>query len=639
MIARGSILNFSNNVISHSQFVLGQLLKFWIVALALVNYIYAQPAFNVFEKSISDIQNALKRGEITSVELVDQYMARIAAYDKKGPRLNSIVRVNESARVRAAELDKERLRSGARSALHGIPILIKDNYNTTDIPTTGASVALANFIPNQTSSQVDKLLDAGAIVLAKTNLHEFAYGITSISSLVGQTRNPYDYRRVPGGSSGGTGAAVAASFGAAGMGSDTCGSIRIPSAYNNLYGLRPSKGLSSIFGIMPLSHTQDTGGPLARSLEDLAIILDLTVGFDPADQATQALESVPTPQFTENLYSVEASDLRLGKLTSYFDSAGQGTRVALEEVLSWYQEQGATIVDVEITDLVAELIASSSVIGYEFESDLNEYFETFGSEDIDSLSKIFELSLFHEAIEGRLSQTLEERPDEAGYAAALAARVILRQALNLIFETHNLDALVYPTIAQTPVFIGEQQPGNNCSMAANSGLPALSIPAGFSQAGLPVGMEFLGKRFKDPHLLAIAQAFAASNDRRRPPSVTPPLVNGQPPGPELVELIINENGIRLAADFSFELVTNLLSYEIFVDPSSFQIFSAATLHIMSGEGDLGAAVLNLIGPASEQVSGESFMNEDLRAAFKNRQLYMRVFGDSLPLEGEAILLQ
>ena len=619
--------------------MLKRILNSFLVMVAFATYATAQTEFSVFEKSISEIQQALSEGRTTSVEVVEEYLARISAYDKLGPRLNSIVRVNENAVARAAELDEERAKSGARSQLHGIPLLIKDNYNTTNMATTGSSIALANFFPNRVSTQVKKLLDAGAIVIAKTNLHEFAYGITSVSSLTGQTRNPYDYRRVPGGSSGGTGAAVAASFGAAGMGSDTCGSIRIPSAYNNLYGLRPSKGLSSIFGIMPLSHTQDTGGPLARSLEDLAIILDLTVGFDPADQATQALESGPTPQFTENLYSVEASDLRLGKLTSYFDSAGQGTRVALEEVLSWYQEQGATIVDVEITDLVAELIASSRVIGYEFESDLNEYFETFGSEDIDSLSKIFELSLFHEAIEGRLSQTLEERPDEAGYAAALAARVILRQALNLIFETHNLDALVYPTIAQTPVFIGEQQPGNNCSMAANSGLPALSIPAGFSQAGLPVGMEFLGKRFKDPHLLAIAQAFAASNDRRRPPSVTPPLVNGQPPGPELVELIINENGIRLAADFSFDLVTNLLSYEVFVDPSSLQIFSAATLHIMSGEGNLGAAILNLIGPGSEQVSGESFMNEDLRTALKNKQLYVRVFGSALPVAGKAILLE
>ena len=618
--------------------MLKRILNSFFVMVAFATSATAQTEFSVFEKSISEIQQALAEGRTTSVEVVEEYLARISAYDKLGPRLNSIVRVNENAVARAAELDEERAKSGARSQLHGIPLLIKDNYNTTNMATTGSSIALANFFPNTVSTQVKKLLDAGAIVIAKTNLHEFAYGITSVSSLTGQTRNPYDYRRVPGGSSGGTGAAVAASFGAAGMGSDTCGSIRIPSAYNNLYGLRPSKGLSSIFGIMPLSHTQDTGGPLARSLEDLAIILDLTVGFDPADPATQALESGPTPQFIENLYSVEASELRLGKLTSYFDSAGEGTRVAIEEALSWYQAQGATIVDVAIPDL-AELIASSRVIGYEFESDLNEYFETFGSEDIDSLSKIFELSLFHDAIGGRLSQILEERPDEAEYAVSLEARTTLRQALNLIFETHNLDALVYPTIAQTPVFIGEQQPGNNCSMAANSGLPALSIPAGFSQAGLPVGMEFLGKRFKDPHLLAIAQAFAASNDHRRPPSVAPPLVNGQPPGPELVELIINENGIRLAVDFSFDLVANLLSYEIFVDPSSLQIFSAATLHIMSGEGDLGAAVLNLIGPASEQASGESFMSEDLRTAFKNKQLYMRVFGSALPVAGKAILLE
>ena len=308
--------------------MLKRILNSFFVMIAFATYATAQTEFSVFEKSISEIQQALAEGRTTSVEVVEEYLARISAYDKLGPRLNSIVRVNENAVARAAELDEERAKSGARSQLHGIPLLIKDNYNTTNMATTGSSIALANFFPNTVSTQVKKLLDAGAIVIAKTNLHEFAYGITSVSSLTGQTRNPYDYRRVPGGSSGGTGAAVAASFGAAGMGSDTCGSIRIPSAYNNLYGLRPSKGLSSIFGIMPLSHTQDTGGPLARSLEDLAIILDLTVGFDPADPATQALESEPTPQFIENLYSVEASELRLGKLTSYFDSAGEGTRVA-----------------------------------------------------------------------------------------------------------------------------------------------------------------------------------------------------------------------------------------------------------------------------------------------------------------------
>ena len=617
---------------------LTQLLVGLVTVLAFSMKLFAQAPFTVFEKSINEIQEALGKGDVSSVELVDQYLARVAAYDKKGPHLNSIVRVNENARAQAAVLDEERKNSGARSMLHGIPILIKDNYNTSDIPTTGASVALANFVPNQNSTQVVKLLDAGAILIAKTNLHEFAYGITSVSSLVGQTRNPYDHRRVPGGSSGGTGAAVAASFGAAGMGSDTCGSIRIPSAYNNLYGLRPSKGLSSIFGIMPLSHTQDTGGPLARSLEDLAILLDLTVGYDPEDQATQVMESRPHPEFVKNLDTVRASDLRLGKIVSYFDNADGPTQAVTSEALNWYAEQGAEIVDVSIPNL-PDLLSASRVIEHEFESDLNEYFEIFGSEEIDSLEKLFELGLFHEAISGRLYRTLEEEPSNENYMAALEARVILREALSLIFESQDLDALVYPTMGKIPVFTGEQQTGSNCSMAANSGLPALSMPAGFTEAGIPVGIEFLGKQFQDSQLLAIAQDFANSNNVRQPPSVTPPLVNGQSPSPEVVELVFNQSGIRLTADFSINRVTNLISYEIFVDPESVEGLFAVTLNIMSSEDEPSATVLNLVGPMTEQTSGDWFMSPELLTAFQEQQLYIRVFSDSLPVEGKAILLR
>ncbi len=631
-------MSFSNYSFGPLKFLAGQLLKICLVGLSLANNAYAQSDFSVFEKSISDIQNALTEGKITSVELVDQYLARIAAYDKKGPRLNSIVRVNENARVRAAELDDERLRLGTRSALHGVPLLIKDNYNTTDMPTTGASVALANFVPNKTSTQVDKLLDAGAIVLAKTNLHEFAYGITSISSLVGQTRNPYDHRRVPGGSSGGTGAAVAASFGAAGMGSDTCGSIRIPSAYNNLYGLRPSKGLSSIFGIMPLSHTQDTGGPLARSLEDLAIILDLTVGYDPADQATKVMELKPQPGFVENLDSVRVSDLRLGKITSYFESADAATREVTNDALNWYAEQGAKIIEIAIPNL-PDLLSASRVIEHEFESDLNKYFEVFGSKGVNSLAKVFELGLFHEAIRGRLSQTLDKVPNIENYNAALEARTNLRGALSLIFEINDLDALVYPTMGKIPVFIGEPQTGSNCSMAANSGLPALSMPAGFTKAGIPVGLEFLGKHFQDFQLLAMAQDFAESNNVRRPPSVTPLLVNGELPERGTVELVFNQLGVRLAANFSVNFVTNLLSYEILVDPSSSKDLSAMTLNIMDAQEGLGGALVNLIGPETSEARGDWFMTSEFRTAFQQRELYVRIFGDSLPVNGEAIFFE
>jgi len=224
--------------------------KLFIGLVFFTSQCFSQTSFNVHEASISELQNAMATGEVTAVELVEQYLARIDAFDKSGPALNSIIRVNPDAIEQARQLDAERESSGPRSLLHGIPILVKDNYNTVGLPTTGGSVAFANFIPNSNATQIDKLIAAGAVILAKTNLHEYASGITTVGSLFGQTLNPYDIRRVPGGSSGGTGAAVAASMGAIGLGSDTCGSIRIPSSFNNLIGLRPTKGLSSIYGVM-----------------------------------------------------------------------------------------------------------------------------------------------------------------------------------------------------------------------------------------------------------------------------------------------------------------------------------------------------------------------------------------------------
>ena len=202
--------------------------------------------------------------------------------------INAFISLNPKALDEAAALDAERKAGRTRGPLHGIPIAVKDNYVTSDLPTTGGSLALQEFAAGRDAFAVRKLRQAGAVVIGKTNLHELAYGITSISSMGGQTRNPYDPSRNPGGSSGGTGAAIAASFAAAGMGTDTCGSIRIPSAHNNLFGLRGTRGLSSRDGIIPLSLTQDIGGPLARSVGDLILMLDATVGFDPADSVTSA---------------------------------------------------------------------------------------------------------------------------------------------------------------------------------------------------------------------------------------------------------------------------------------------------------------------------------------------------------------
>lgn len=592
---------------------------------------------SVFETPIADLQQMLANGEVTSVQLVDQYLARIEAYDRAGPRLNSIVRVNPAAREIAAELDSERAASGPRGPLHGIPVLVKDNYNTTDMPTTGSSVALADFVPNAASTQVEKLVAAGAIVLAKTNLHEYAYGITSVSSLAGQTRNPYDYRRVPGGSSGGTGAAVAASLGAVGMGSDTCGSIRIPSAFNNLVGLRPTKGLSSIYGIMPLSHTQDTAGPLARNTDDLAIVLDIVSGFDINDPATEIVRDLPPKRFRERLNEVDLNGLRFGKLTNYFDRADGATRGAIEAALEWLEGQGVTVVEVEIPE-VADLISSSGVLGHEFRTDLDAYLARFGSDRVAGLAEIVDLGLYHQAVFGQLNRSRDAERDESAYQQALATRGELRAVVEQVFEENELDAIVYPTIAQIPVFIGDSQPGNNCSIAANSGLPALSIPAGFSDSGLPVGMELLAGFLQDERLLSIGHAIESGYPQRQAPAVAPALEGGAPPPARIGAVATGEeDGFAIIGEIRFEPSLNLLEWNLQISEDG--LLRTQALGLVFGEPSAPVSV-NLIGPElfdrpRAMASGSIFLSPRLRAALENEPAFIKAFGGRFTPEGAA----
>ena len=488
----------------------------------------AQGPFEVTDASLRELQMALTAGRTTSVGLVEAYLARIAAYDDQGPALNALLALNPAAREQAAALDAERRRSGPRSPLHGIPILLKDNYATTDLPTTGASRALAGFTPSANATQVQRLLDAGAIVLGKTNLHEFAYGITTISSLGGQTRNPYDVTRIPGGSSGGTAAGIAASFAAVGMGSDTCGSIRIPAAFNNLVGLRPTKGLSSIHGIMPLSTTQDVAGPLARSMEDLAVVLDIVSGYDPQDAATQVMRDRAQPAFWNTLHTASFAGVRIGRLSHYYESAEPAVRAALDAALTQMQALGAEVVDVSIPEL-SDLLSRSGVISHEFETDLNAWIAAFGdgSEGLQTLEAIVASGQFHQAVEGVLTRSAAAEQDPVRYQAALAARLELRTAIAAAMSTAGVEMLAYPPAGALPVTIGEAQPGNNCSLSANSGLPALSVPAGFSAEGLPVGIELLGAEFADERLVALGHAWEKAARLRRVPAATPPLT-GKP---------------------------------------------------------------------------------------------------------------
>ena len=596
----------------------------------------AQSAFEVTEASISEIQSALEGGQVTSVELVEAYLARIDAYDKQGPGLNSIMRVNPQAREQAARLDAERAAGQVRGSLHGVPILVKDNYNTTTIPTTNGTVALADFVPNANATQVDLLLEAGAIVLAKTTLHEYARGITTISSLSGQTYNPYDNRRVPGGSSGGTGAAVAASLGAIGLGSDTCGSIRIPSAFNSLYGLRPTKGLSSIHGVIPLSHTQDVAGPLARSLDDLAILLDIVVGHDPNDAATEIMRTTPHPQFRQNLQSVAIDGLRLGKLSSLFERTNGAVSEPIDEALQWYEDNGARLIEVEIPEL-GDLLSSSALIGHEFRNDLEQYLAQFGSTTITRLEDIVNSGLYHTSLDGGMTRSLETEFDEEAYTEAVARRSDVLAAIEKVFLDHELDAIIYPTVTDRIAFAGEPQSGSQCQLSAHSGVPALSMPVGFTSRGMPVGLELLGLPFQDARLLAIAFPYAEANQPRQPPSTTPPLQSGVAPSAQVFTLSFNADGVELEGSFEYDVVSNELRFQLATGEFNRAEVYAVTLLIDREEGaELNdPLVYNLMGPDMTAASSSIFMSPEFRKAYDERRVYLKVFASGLAADGVA----
>ncbi len=336
------------------------------------------PATDIaYEATIPALQAAMAEGRASSALLVDAYLARIRAYDHHGPALNAIIRLNPNARADALALDAERRAGKVRGPLHGIPVILKDNYSTRDMPTAAGSVALAGLQTTDDAFQVQRLREAGAVILGKANMHELAAGITTISSLGGQSCNPYDPSRNPGGSSGGSGAAVAASFAVVAWGSDTCGSIRIPSAVHNLFGLRPTKGLSSTTGIVPLSHTQDVGGPIARTVMDLAIALDATVGPDPADTATRALQGRALPRFVAALDSGSLRGKRLAVLTSYFGDQPEDREGAavVRAAIARMKERGAEIAEVSIPGLDS-LVNRASVIDFEFKYDLIDFLAT-----------------------------------------------------------------------------------------------------------------------------------------------------------------------------------------------------------------------------------------------------------------------
>ncbi len=578
-----------------------------VVALAVAGCVAggsADAEFEVAEASILDLQRALEEGRVTSRQLVDLYLDRIAAYDVAGPELNTITRLNPRAGDEADALDRERAAGTVRGPLHGIPVLMKDNYDVAGMPTTGSSLALSGLRPPDDAFQVARLREAGAVILGKTNLHELAAGITTISSLGGQSRNAYEPARNPGGSSGGTGAAVAASFAAVGWGSDTCGSIRIPAAVHNLFGLRPTKGLSSIDGILPLSHSQDTGGPLARTVTDLATALDATVGPDAADPATAVLEGRGVPDFQAALDPSALEGARIGVLADWLEEGGGGGRITevVRAALAGMDALGAEVMDVTIPDLDS-LLANTGLIDLEFKFDLMDYLAGVPGAPVSTLDEIVEAGLHHEALDGtfrrRIART--ERPTDE-YEETMARRRLLREAVVGFMDEMGLDALAYPTMRQETALIGSAPVGSTCSLSANTGLPALTVPAGFTGTEVPAGLELLGRALDDARLVAFAYALEAAGPRRRAPLRAPPLERGRPPDPVLIALDPPQGDVEGA--FLMDLPTGTLSYRVTmagVEPED--ALGVVLRRVPAADGDGGGVVvLRLAGPDVTEVT-------------------------------------
>lgn len=583
------------------------------ILLCIAPIVHSQ-GFDVFEKSIPELQAAMESGETTSNDLVQQYLDRIEAFDRGGAMINSMIYVNPQALAEADVLDRERAAGGTRGPLHGIPVVLKDNYDTFDMPTTASLMALKGHIPPDDSYQVRKLREAGAVFIGKSNMHELAMGITSISSLGGQTLNPYDPRRNPGGSSGGTGAAVAAGLAAVGMGSDTCGSIRIPAANNNLFGIRVTQGLSSRDGIIPLSHTQDVGGPLARSMIDLALILDETVGYDPNDPQTAVAEGKGPASFAALADQGTLDGLRLGLLKSHLSDKTPFdvmTKVVMSAV-SKMTEQGAETVELEIEGL-EEMVDGFGVIGMELSADMEAYFKASNA-PVKTLADVLESGLYHAVQEPRYRDPIRGDATLEDYPERFAARATLAAAINEAMDEHNVDVLVYPTLRVKPRRLEEGQFGSSCQMSAQSGHPAISMPAGFTPDGVPVGIELLAKPFEDDKLVAIAFAYEKIAMPRKAPSRTPSLVS------DTLFADFSVQSQQISGDLRLDKATQTLYYELELQGLDIEDIRTVALH--RGEEYTNGPVLDLLGSALN--GSVAIRNADL-ANLLDEGLYIAVY--------------
>ena len=494
--------------------------------------------------TIADFNKAFAAGTLSAEQLTQLYLKRIEAYDEAGPKLNAIITLNPNALAEARQLDVERKARGARSPLHGIPVVLKDNFDTRDLPTTGGSFMLKGSIPPDDAYTVRRLREAGAIILAKVNLSEFASG-SAMSSLGGQSLNPHDTTRTPSGSSGGTGVAIAADFAPLGMGTDTGGSIRGPSTSNGIVGLKPTHGLLSRAGIIPLALSFATGGPLARSVYDVAVALGTMTGVDPADAATQKSKGQFQTDYTRHL---DAGALKGARIGVARDFLGQDSEVdwVVEASLAAMKAAGATIVDVRypkwLLDTKGEFY--NAVRRPEFREQITTYLQTLKPGYPRTHAELIALSDTLTSPrdgfvpnQGRWNLFKQEAAsgaiDGAEYQAVIEQGLpMIRRVVNGIIVGNRLDAIVYPTSPKRPAKIEAEAPAGATATAGNgsatnlanlTGFPDLIVPAGFTSGGLPVGLSFFGPAFSEPRLLALGYAFEQRTRALRLPITTPPL--------------------------------------------------------------------------------------------------------------------
>jgi amidase len=492
------------------------------------------------EWSISELQQKMTQGEFSSHQLCEKYLERIQQTDRSGPALNSIIELNPDALAIAGTLDQERKNGKVRGPLHGVPVLIKDNINTADrMTTTAGSLAMEGSIASRDAFLVERLRLAGTVILGKTNLSEWAnfrseHSVSGWSSRGGQTRNPYALDRNPCGSSSGSAVAVAANLCAAAVGTETDGSIVCPAHINGIVGFKPTLGLISRSGIIPIAHSQDTAGPMARSVADAASLLGALAGADPRDPATAVSAGQIAADYTAFLDPAGLKGRRIGVARGYFGFDARVDQI-IETCMAVMREQGAELVDpVELLDESKLGKSEVEVLLYEFKADLNAYLDGLGPEaPVHSLEQVIQFNEAHKERvmpffgQERMVKAQAKGPlTQKRYQNALSRnlRLARQEGIDAMLQKHNLEAIVAPTGGPAwliDLVTGDRFSGGGfSSLAALAGYPHITVPAG-TIYGLPVGISFFASAWQEPTLIRLAYAFEQATRVRRPPQFLP----------------------------------------------------------------------------------------------------------------------